>query len=89
VKIEQAFGILKKVFGSLRSLRIRVDRENGHRRACEWIRACCVVYNIIKPVEDISDLEISDEDDIYLGNNCFQGEEKRTFLFNWINGLNQ
>lgn len=49
VKIEQSFGILKKIFGSLRSLRIRVNKKSGHRRACEWILSCIILYNIMKP----------------------------------------
>ncbi len=52
MKIEQSFGILKKVFGSLRSLRIRVDKKSGHRRACEWILSCIILYNIMKPGKD-------------------------------------
>lgn len=86
VKIEQAFGILKKVFGSLRSLRIRVNAEIGHRRACEWIRACCIIYNIIKPVEEV-EYENSGDDQIFDGNNDIRGEEMRIDLFNWINGI--
>jgi hypothetical protein len=88
VKIEQTFGILKGVFGSLRNLRIRVDRQNGHRRACEWIVACCIIYNIIKPTEYSDLVEEEGDDDIYFdGMNDATGEGKRQELFNWINGI--
>lgn len=52
MKIELAFGILKNVFQSLRCLRIRVNKKSGHQRACEWIAACVVLYNMIRPQLD-------------------------------------
>lgn len=48
VKIECAFGLLKETFGSLKGLRIRVDRKEGHKLACKWITACCILHNIIR-----------------------------------------
>lgn len=86
MKIEQTFGILKKVFASLRSLRIRVDRKRGHRRACEWIRACCVIYNIIRPMEDvqIEDEEFDRNEDDDNNNRDVEGEERRSDLFHQL-----
>ncbi|ODN05798.1 putative nuclease HARBI1 [Orchesella cincta] len=49
VNIECCFGSLKEIFQSLKGLRVRVDKKNGHRLACNWITACCVLYNMILP----------------------------------------
>jgi hypothetical protein len=62
VSVEHAIGILKNRFQSLRGLRIRVDKKNGHRRACEWISACCVLYNIIYECDPWSDMDVDEFD---------------------------
>ena len=43
VKIEQTFGQLKRRFPSM-SLGLRV----GPQKACQIIKACCVLYNLSK-----------------------------------------
>ena len=45
--MEHAIGILKKRFSSLNGLRMRVNKIGGHRYACNWISACCVLYNYL------------------------------------------
>lgn len=87
MKIEQAFGILKNIFGSLRSLRIRVDKSGGHQRACEWIVACIVLYNIIKPSTEKCDADFEEDDDAmnHEINAANQGDTgARDNLFNWF-----
>jgi hypothetical protein len=68
-----------------------VDKRKGHLRACQWIAACCIVYNIIK--DDISEtewksLEVNEEDD-GLENQVIDGDavnnEQRAHLYNLIN----
>lgn len=85
VKIEQCFGILKRVFGSLRGLRIRVDKNTGHKRACEWIMACFILYNLIKPtVEDEGDAsEITVDEELEVQNTQTENNSVRNNLFNW------
>jgi hypothetical protein len=88
VNIECCFGILKETFASLKGLRIRVGHEGGHQLACEWITACCILYNIIlESLEDVHfDPEEDDEDQIDLANdpNAAVNEERRLALFRWV-----
>lgn len=75
------------MFGSLKRLRIRVDRSDGHKRACEWIMSCAVLYNLIKPIESLDDSDFEKDDEVYDGINCNLGEERRADVFQWINDL--
>jgi hypothetical protein len=90
VIVENAFGILKEVFGSLKELRIRVNKRTGHSAACNWILACCILYNIVRPVPEDYGIELQEpEDDDYSGNNgngvlSVNAEERRRNLFHWV-----
>lgn len=88
VNIECCFGKLKEVFSSLKGLRIRVDRNSGHKEACEWITACCVLYNIILPSLNLEPEEpMEDEEDQGNANNdshANEGHRKRQNLLNFV-----
>jgi len=62
VQIECCFGRLKGLFQSLKSLRIRVDRDTGHKLACDWIRACCVLYNMVLSSFESQDVEFEENE---------------------------
>ena len=53
VRVEHCIGILKGRFQSLRGLRTVIRREKDVRRLVYWIRACCVLHNLVlqDPVE--------------------------------------
>jgi len=88
VKVENAFGMLKEIFGSLKELRVRVNKISGHKYACDWILACCVLYNIIRPniaefdIDDNYDGEAIEEENE--NRNNIQGEQKRLELLDWM-----
>ena len=63
VSVEHVIGILKNRFQSLRGLRIRINKNNGHKKACEWITACCILYNIIQECDPWDDMDQPDDDD--------------------------
>jgi len=86
VKVENAFGILKELFGSLKELRIRVNKHGGHQAACEWILACCVLYNILLPDCDYTPAPDPDDDEEeYLDSiPCETANIKRMNLCRWI-----
>ncbi|ODM92119.1 putative nuclease HARBI1 [Orchesella cincta] len=87
VNIECCFGKLKEVFQSLKGLRVRVDSSNGHKLACEWVRACCVLYNIIVPSLDyeMSECELADEEfDVGIDEDNLADEQQRNFVFNFV-----
>jgi DDE superfamily endonuclease len=89
VKVENAFGILKEVFGSLKELRIRVCKRKGHQSACEWIIACCVLYNIILPDIDEDDYEIQldvEEEEQIDFPPAVNNEIRRNTIFHWVLG---
>lgn len=46
VTVEHTIGILKGRFQSLTELRVKISGD-GHRYACRWIQACCVLHNIM------------------------------------------
>jgi hypothetical protein len=88
VNIECVFGILKETFGSLKGLRIRVNEAQGHQIACEWILACCVLYNIISPSlaeNDIEWPENEDDNDDGSSGRDQEGENKRQRLLQFVN----
>lgn len=93
VKIECVYGFLKETFGSLKSLRVRVNADNGHRIACEWITACCVLYNIIRnsyTKEEIEAFEVIPEDENENAQNVVrnqrQNEKTRSALLHFVLG---
>lgn len=45
--VEHTIGILKGRFQSLCGLRLNVDKQQGHRNVCEWIKSCCVLHNFL------------------------------------------
>jgi len=94
VKIEQVFGIIKNVFSSLKNLRIRVDDSKGHKRACEWISACIILYNLLQnnhafQNETLENAEETEEETCNEVNNIdvILGENKRELLLNWVHNL--
>ncbi len=88
--VEHAIGILKNRFQSLRELRIRVDKENGHRRACEWITACCVLYNIIQECDPWTEMDDPDDDEEEeIGNVGRFVAGKRNYLMEYIFQMKQ
>jgi len=52
VKIEQAFGILKNRWRSLRGLPIYIRHRCDHARAVCWITVCIVLHNFLYNYED-------------------------------------
>lgn len=63
VCVEHAIGILKNRFQSLKQLRVRVDKQAGHRKACEWISACCVLYNFVLDIDPWDEQDEPEEED--------------------------
>ena len=53
VKVEHCIGILKGWFQSLKGLRTVIKEEKDVKRLVYWIRACCVLHNLVlqDPVE--------------------------------------
>lgn len=47
VKIENAFGILKNRWGSLRGIHINITRAQDHVRVLSWILSCVVLHNFL------------------------------------------
>lgn len=47
VRVENCIGKLKEVFCSLKEIRFRLNSQQNHKAACEWILACCVLHNIV------------------------------------------
>lgn len=86
VNIECVFGIMKETFGSLKGLGIRVDKQRGHKLACDWIMACCILYNIIKPTLPAIILEDLGEEDHEMPEATRGNDRKRIGLFNFITG---
>ncbi|OXA45193.1 putative nuclease HARBI1 [Folsomia candida] len=87
VKIECCFGIIKETFESLKELRIRVDRSNGHTLACSWIRGCIILYNILKDsFTESEEINIEVDDDAQEGNHDQGDDYKRNALFQFVNG---
>lgn len=67
VRIEHFYGILKEIFPCLYNLNVRIHDETSHRIACDWVRVCCILYNILRPHIDLSDYVVNvnsnEEDD--------------------------
>jgi len=55
VKIEHRFGALKSRFPSLTSLPIYIRRAKDHKKACQWIVACCTLHNMILTIDGNDD----------------------------------
>jgi len=53
IRVEHCIGILKGRFQSLRGLRTVIRQEKDVKRLVYWIRACCVLHNLVlqDPVE--------------------------------------
>jgi DDE superfamily endonuclease len=51
VHIEHCIGRLKSRFQSLRGLRIQILDHNDHKRACQWIVACCIIHNMLIDID--------------------------------------
>lgn len=88
VAIECCFGILKQVFSSLQSLRIRIDSKESHKLACDWIVCCCILYNIIRGSLSIEDFDLGDEENGDDNNERDEEEgNKRTEIFNFVKNM--
>jgi hypothetical protein len=44
-------GALKGRWQSLRGLRISINRKRDHGQACQWIRMCILLHNLVIDVE--------------------------------------
>lgn len=56
VRVEHVFGIMKEKFPSCKKLNIRIIDAKSHEFACTWIRACCILHNMLMPHYDEEDL---------------------------------
>ena len=45
---EHINGILKGRFQSLKSLRVQVESKTDHAWAVYWVKACCVLHNLLQ-----------------------------------------
>lgn len=75
VTVEHCIGLLKGRFQSLKEIRIQID-EAGHKKCCEWIKACAVLHNITMPCDPWVQ-----EDDEVLMDICDENDEE-SFQFN-------
>lgn len=91
VRIEHFFGKLKEKFGSLKNLKLKIFNDISHKYACDWVRVCCILYNIALPYNTIDDFEYDDfemelnqeiDENIDNVNIDSVGEDKREALFN-------
>jgi transposase len=51
VHVEHCIGRLKSRFQSLRGLRIQILDHDDHKRACQWIVACCIIHNMLIDID--------------------------------------
>lgn len=51
IRSEHCMGAIKGRFQSLRGLRIRINRKRDHVDACEWIRMCLILHNLVIDIE--------------------------------------
>lgn len=47
IKIEQAFGVLKNRFESLKRLPVRINEDDDHIKAMLWVGTCVCLHNLI------------------------------------------
>ncbi|KZT32104.1 hypothetical protein SISSUDRAFT_994391 [Sistotremastrum suecicum HHB10207 ss-3] len=47
IRSEHCMGALKGRFQSLRGLRVHINRKRDHVYACNWIRMCIILHNLI------------------------------------------
>lgn len=59
VRVEQAIGILKAKWASLRQLRHEIRTKKDIERACDWILACMILHNMFIE-EDVDEGELHD-----------------------------
>jgi len=94
IAVEHCIGLLKGRFSCLQGLRIQIDSKTGHKYACQWIMAACVLHNILldrDPWNRVSD-EIYEEHNENFSeiedNNSARGELKRNSIKHMINIMN-
>jgi hypothetical protein len=51
IRSEHCMGALKGRWQSLRGLRIAVNRKRDHVYACDWIRMCILLHNLVVDLE--------------------------------------
>ncbi|KIO27437.1 hypothetical protein M407DRAFT_38880, partial [Tulasnella calospora MUT 4182] len=51
IRSEHCMGAIKGRFQSLRGLRIRINRKRNHVDACNWIRMCLILHNLVIDIE--------------------------------------
>ena len=49
--MEHTNGILKGRFQSLKSLRVQIKNKADHAFAVYWVKACCVLHNLLQEDE--------------------------------------
>lgn len=89
VRIEHTFGLLKNKFASLKEIRIRIKDKESHRAVCTWIRACCLLHNILLPFIDPVDEyepEVNTEVKVTVERDDLAGSAKREQIYQLIFG---
>jgi hypothetical protein len=94
VQVEHCIGILKGHFQSLKGLRIMIRQEKDIKQSVYWIRACCVLHNLLlqdkidnewleveRDEEDITHLEVNRQ---FLGEERDNGVKKRRDLMSIV-----
>lgn len=56
MRIEHSFGVMTEKFPSLKCLPVKIKDDSSHKFACDWIRVCCILHNILLPYYDEEDL---------------------------------
>ncbi|KAG8911346.1 hypothetical protein FRC01_005762 [Tulasnella sp. 417] len=51
IRSEHCMGALKGRWQSLRGLRIIINRKRDHKAACNWIRMCIILHNLVVDIE--------------------------------------
>lgn len=59
VRVEHTYGIMKEKLPSLKKLPIKINDRRSHQFACDWIRVCCILHNMLLPLYDEEDLQFS------------------------------
>lgn len=93
VRIEHCFGVMKEKLPSLKCLPVKIKDEKSYKFACDWIRVCCILHNILLPHYDNEDYsaiegynagEVDEGEVTGLNDGESDGEAKRIALYHTI-----